>query len=132
MWVIGGGVIAAYLLQDQEPGPISPGDGATVGLFAGLFGAVVGLVISIPTRLMLAPLQRQIFDRITQNGDLPPQVRDLITSSAFGVAGVIFGFIASLFIGAIFATLGGLLGAVIFKKKTPPGRIDVPPSAPTQ
>ena len=35
-----------------------------------------------------------------------------------------------LFAGAIFSTLGGLLGSAIFKKPTPPGTIDVSPSTP--
>jgi hypothetical protein len=30
-----------------------------------------------------------------------------------------------LFIGAIFSTLGGLLGSVLFVRKMPPGTIDV-------
>jgi len=33
-----------------------------------------------------------------------------------------------LCVGALFSTLGGLLGALIFKKQTPPGVIDVPPT----
>jgi hypothetical protein len=34
-----------------------------------------------------------------------------------------------LFIGAIFSTIGGLVGAMIFKKDTPPGVIDIPPAS---
>jgi hypothetical protein len=126
MWVIAGGVVAAYLLQEQEPQAITAGDGATVGLFAGLFGACVSLLISIPMRLLLAPLQRQFFEQLSQNRDLPPQLRDFLTSSSFGVVGVVISFVTMLCAGAIFATLGGLLGAAIFKKKTPPGVIDIP------
>jgi hypothetical protein len=33
-----------------------------------------------------------------------------------------------LFAGGVFSTLGGLLGALIFKKQTPPGVIDIPAS----
>jgi hypothetical protein len=33
-----------------------------------------------------------------------------------GAFGVVFGFIVMLVFGAIFSTLGGLLGAAIFKK----------------
>jgi hypothetical protein len=131
LWVIAGGVVAAYLLQDQQAEPITAGDGATVGLFAGLFGACVSLVISIPMRLLMAPVQRQVLERISQNGDLPPQLREFIASSSFGVVGAVFSFILMLCLGAVFSTIGGLIGAAIFKKKTPPGVIDVPrtPSA---
>ncbi len=31
-----------------------------------------------------------------------------------------------MFVGGVFSTLGGLLGALIFKKQTPPGVIDIP------
>jgi hypothetical protein len=34
-----------------------------------------------------------------------------------------------LFIGAIFSTVGGVVGAMIFKKDTPPGVIDIPPAS---
>jgi hypothetical protein len=130
LWVILGGVVAAYLLQEQEPAPINVSDGAIVGLFAGIFGAVVALVISIPVRLMLAPLQRMVFDRLSQSGQLPPQFESFIASSALGVIGLIISFVFMLCAGAIFSTAGGVLGVAIFNKKTPPGVIDIPPTPP--
>ncbi len=48
LWIIGGGAVAAYLLQQHQATPITVGDGAVVGAMAGLVGAVVDLVISIP------------------------------------------------------------------------------------
>ena len=41
LWVVSGGVVAAYLLQQNQTTPITPGDGALVGLLAGLVGALV-------------------------------------------------------------------------------------------
>src|SRR5205814_1251056 len=41
LWVIAGGAVAAYLLQQNQTMPIAPGDGALVGLFAGIIGAFV-------------------------------------------------------------------------------------------
>ena len=128
LWVVTGGVVAAYLLQDQEPAPITAGDGAAVGLFAGLVGACVSLVVSIPVRLLLAPFQRQFMDRLLQNGQLPPQFERFVASSALGVIGLFISFVFMLCAGAVFSTLGGLLGAAIFRKKTSPGVIDVPPT----
>ena len=48
--VVGGGFLAAWLyLKDQPPSPEPPwGDGAIVGLLAGLFGAAVAVVVDIP------------------------------------------------------------------------------------
>ena len=37
-----------------------------------------------------------------------------------GVIGLIFGFMFMLVLGAIFSTIGGLLGAVFFRKPLPP------------
>jgi len=34
-----------------------------------------------------------------------------------------------LFVGAIFSTIGGLIGAMVFKRDTPPGVIDIPPAS---
>jgi hypothetical protein len=128
LWVICGGLVAAYMLQEQEPGPISPADGATVGLFAGVIGAFVSLVFSIPLGLLLAPMQRQLVDRLLQSGQLPPEF-ERFASSMVGVVGFVLGFMALLMAGVIFSTLGGLLGAAIFKRKTPPDGIDIPPSS---
>jgi hypothetical protein len=35
-----------------------------------------------------------------------------------------------LFVGAIFSTLGGLLGVAVFKKSTPPPPVDLPTTPP--
>src|SRR5258705_5941198 len=117
LWVISGGVVAAYLLQDQEPAPITAGDGATVGLFAGLSGACVYLVITITVRLWMAPFMRQFVEQLGNNRDLPPQFHRFLSSSAFGVVGIVINFVFMLCAGAIFSTIGGLIGAAIFKKK---------------
>ena len=55
MWVIGGGVMAAYLLQQNQSAPISSSDGAVTGLLAGLVGSLVSLIISIPIGLISDP-----------------------------------------------------------------------------
>src|SRR5260221_7220493 len=60
LWIVSGGMVAAYLLQQNQAAPITPGDGAWVGLLAGLVGAFVHLVLSIPITLLVAPLQRQV------------------------------------------------------------------------
>src|SRR5207247_3672423 len=110
---------------------ITAGDGATIGLFAGLVGAVVSLVISIPFNLLMAPMRQQAIERMFRNGQFPPEYERFASGFIFGALGLIFLFVMMLMVGAIFSTLGGLLGAAIFRKKTPPGIIDVPPPPPT-
>ena len=63
LWVVARGAVAAYLLQQNQTQPITPGEGALVGLFAGIIGAGVGFVISIPIGLMMEPMQRAMVQR---------------------------------------------------------------------
>ena len=129
LWVVAGGVIAAYLLQDRDPNPIEVGDGAIVGLMAGVIGAFVYLILSIPITLMMAPMMRAFTDRMLDNSELPPEFREMLASGMGTAAGIILSFFAYLVAGLIFSTLGGVLGAVIFRKKTAhPPVIDIPPS----
>lgn len=134
LWVICGGLLAAYLLQQNQPTPISPGDGALVGLLAGLIGAVVQVVVSIPISLVVGPMERAMVQRVLEMaGNMPPEVRDVMErygegrSAAFMIIGLIFSLFLWLCIGAVFSTIGGLLGSLIFKKDLPPGTIDIVP-----
>jgi hypothetical protein len=130
MWVVAGGAVAAYVLQQNQTTPISPGDGALVGLFAGLIGAGVGFVISIPLSMVMAPMQRAMMQRILENaGDMPPAARQFLenmsgpTTAAGLMARMTIRVVVlcfTLVIYSIFATLGGLLGTAIFKKSPPP------------
>jgi hypothetical protein len=130
MWVIGGGMLAAYLLQQNQITPIAASDGAVVGVLAGLAGAVVSLIISIPIGLLFGPIQADVMQRIVSStGDMPPEVRAAIEnmqqSGGFSIIGILGGFVVMLFVGVIFGSLGGLLGALFFKKDAPP-----PPTPP--
>ena len=139
LWVITGGVVAAYLLQQNDAAPITPGDGALVGLFAGLIGAFATFLISIPIDLLLGPFEREMSQRvIDMAGTMPPEVREMLQNmqaerGGVGIGGMIVFRVLALFVmlclGAVFSTIGGLLGAVIFRKRLPPGTLEVPPSS---
>jgi MFS superfamily sulfate permease-like transporter len=124
--VIAGGVVATYLLQQNEPLPITSGDGAKIGLLAGVIGAFVYLGLSIPITIVVEPFQRAFVERISQTEDLPPEFREYLRNFVGGRTGVVLGFMSYLFAGIIFSTLGGVLGAAIFRKPPPP-----PPAVPT-
>jgi hypothetical protein len=133
LWVIGGGVIAAYLLQQHQAAPITVGDGAGIGAMAGLIGAVVQFVVSIPVHLVAGPLQARMLQRImeraaAENPDLGRMADQMQYSAAHGIIGLIFMFGAYLTVGTAFATLGGMLGAMFFKKDQPP--VAPPPAVP--
>src|SRR5437762_602411 len=139
MWVVSGGVVAAYVLQQRQAAPITPGDGALVGLLAGIVGAFAGLLISIPISFLVAPMERQIVQRVLENsGNMPPEFREMLERYSSGdlrmtlamhVIRLMVSLIVMLFLGAIFSTLGGLLGAMFFRKPQPPTVIDVPPAS---
>jgi hypothetical protein len=136
LWIITGGVVAAYVFQQETSAPITPSDGALVGLLAGLTGAVVHLVLSVPIDIVMAPFERSLAERLLgAAGSMPSEMRDLIEqgvrSSEAGIGILVIRrivvFVMMLFIGALFSTLGGMLDALVFKKPAPPGVIDVPP-----
>jgi len=141
LWVISGGIVAAYVFQENHPAPMTVGDGALAGLLAGLVGAVVHLVLSIPIDIVMAPLERSFAQRlIDMMGPMPPEMRDLIDriqqqqmdrGIAFVLIRRVIGFVVMLFIGAAFSTIGGVIGAAIFQKKLPPDTIDVTAAPPT-
>ena len=136
LWVIVGGLVAAYMLQQNQQTPITPGDGALVGLLAGLMGAVVEVVVSIPMSILVGPMERALAQRfLDMAGNMPPEMRDVMERygrggqpTAWVFLGRIFALMMWLCVGAVFSTIGGLIGAAIFKKQTPPGTIDVTPS----
>ena len=126
LWVVSGGLVAAYLLQHNQAAPITPGDGAAVGLIAGLIGALVQFAVAIPVGILVAPMEQAMLGRLTaMAGTMPPDMRDALEryadqSRQMGIGGMIalrlVGLVFALFVGSIFSTLGGLLGAVIFRK----------------
>jgi uncharacterized membrane protein len=138
LWVVGGGLVASYIFQQNHTGPITPGDGALVGLLAGLVGAVVQTLVSIPVEILVAPMERAMLQRFMDlAGGMPVEMRSAFdrysTSDApFGLVGAILrrviGLMFMLCIGSIFSTIGGLLGAFLFRRERPAGTIDLTPT----
>ncbi len=117
LWIVGGGVVAAYILQQNQAAPITPADGAVIGGLAGLVGAFVYLILSIPITMLVAPFERVLYERVIENAG--PGFRDYVGTYAGAGLRLTLGFIFMLCFGSIFSTIGGVLGAVIFKKKLP-------------
>ena len=136
LWVIGGGVLAAYLMQQNHPYADRPPPTArSSGLLAGLIGGVLGTLLSIPVEMMMGPFQQQLMERmLASNPDIPPETRAMIENMSAGGGGAIgvqAGVLASSS-APMFGMLGGLLGVALFKKKDlppPPGTVEVLPPA---
>jgi hypothetical protein len=135
LWIVCGGVLAAYLDQQNDPRPITAGRGAWNGFLAGVIGAVVWLVVSLALDVVLAPMRERLASELIRVArDLPPDARAALESiGASSSAGYIFNFIVLLCAGGILSTLGGILGAAFFRNDVPPalgGPVQPPPIPP--
>jgi ABC-type phosphate transport system permease subunit len=132
-WILFGGALSAYLMQQNHPEPIQAGDGAIAGLLAGVVGAFVWVIVSVPISVAMAPFQSEMAGRMMRDAaDMAPELRGLLESisgaPAIGI-GLIFGFFVMLVVSTLFGMLGGLFGALMFRKNQPPV---APPPIPPQ
>ena len=130
LWIITGGVFAAYLQQQNQPAPLTVLDGARVGALAGAAGAVIYLVATMALDVVLAPLQERLMVEVLRNArDLPPEVRSML-ENADRSGGHIFTFFLMLVCGSLAAAFGGAVSSTYFRKDVPPalgGPIPPPP-----
>jgi hypothetical protein len=128
LWVITGGVVAAYFLQQNQKLPVTPGEGALVGLLAGIAGSIVYFVLSIPVTFIVGPMQAEVLQRLIQRGAIPDELRATALRYRPGAFGVLIGSVFMLMVSVVFSTLGGLVGALVFRRQAPPtDTIDVTP-----
>ncbi len=135
MWVVVGGVLAAYFLAEQQQRKISSGDGALVGLLSGVFGAMIEGVLHLMSLSIfgMRTLASQI-ERVRGLPGISPEVRRVLESIEGGHIGgvvalfMVLAFVFGVIITALFGTLGGLLGAAIFGQKQQ--RLQPPPPVP--
>jgi len=134
LWIVCGGVLAAYLDQQNDPRPITAGRGAWNGFLAGMIGAVVWLVVSVALDVVLAPMRERLASEIIRVArDMPPEARAALESiGTSSSVGYIFNFIVLLCASGILSTLGGVLGAAFFRNDVPPalGGPSQPPPLP--
>jgi hypothetical protein len=133
LWIVSGGVVAAYVFQMNSAEPMTPADGALAGLLAGLVGAGVHLILSIPIDMVMGPFERSMAQRImdmTGNAEM----RDMLQRHSQRDAGFFVlilrraaGFFFMLVAGAGFSTIGGLIGAMVFRRTPPPVPLDATP-----
>jgi hypothetical protein len=131
LWVISGGALAAWLMQQNTPRPVTLGEGAVVGLLSGVVGTVVWLAWGIVGLILFAasPFDMADFQRALGEAEgMTPEAREALESLSPAVMLVVGGVIWA-FVSMAFATLGGLLGALIVRRKGGPG-LPVPPGTP--
>lgn len=117
VWALIGGAVAANLYVKRSPNPVRPGEGAVVGLLAGIIGAIIYLVLDTPVAYAIHGEYIELVAR---------QQPDKISAGAFfaltGIAGAvtITGF----------SVLGGLIGVAMFEKRRGAQHASMPPPPP--
>ena len=130
LWVLAGGVLTAYLLQERSTLPITAGNAAVAGLLAGVVGAVVASVVGAAFMAVMGGAAESL-DQIPR-GDMPPEVGRVLDRfrempPAFWFLGTAFAY---LLIFPVFGMLGALLGVALFKRQPlppPPGTVEILP-----
>jgi hypothetical protein len=130
LWIVTGGVLAAYLQAQNQPTSLTMLQGARVGLIAGIIGSIVWYFVDSA----LGPLQTRFIGEVMRSaGDLPPELQQwLDTVEAGREAGNLTGLVLMLIFGSIVSTIGGMIGAAYFRKDVPPalGGPNSPPPLP--
>lgn len=120
LWILLGGALAAYQLQQRQSASLTAIDGALVGAAAGVIGAFVYLLINIPVTLLTTSIIDGLRERLTDAGVvIPPELAGVQGGAANGLM-IAGSFVVMLFIAPIFAALGGLIGAMAFRTPPPP------------
>jgi hypothetical protein len=116
IWAIGGGLLAGMLYIKSAPVPVKVGEGAVVGVLAGIVGGILYFLISVPIGYFFN--SAQIEEALMRAGvQLPPGLSGL----ALFVLG---GLIGGLWL-LVLSVIGGLISVPIFEK-----RKDGPPPPP--
>ncbi len=124
LWIIGGAMLAAYLFGKGSPTPLTPGDGAVLGILTGIIAAVTDAIVSLPFETMNREYVQRFMDQLSQLlEEMPSGWEGLLERRAGGMTPAWFflNLLASAVIYAALGILGGAIGASIFgKKKIPP------------
>ncbi len=131
LWVMGGGAITAWLMQQGRTVVMHLSDGAIGGALAGLAGAVFYTVVTTVVQLTFGSGLQEATEALrATGGDVPVElIEALEVLSSNIVLMATLSFFMWLVIGGVFSTIGGLLGALFVRRGAPPaaGAPIVPP-----
>jgi hypothetical protein len=123
LWIIGGAVLASYLLAKNSPVSLTSGDGAIVGVFAGIIAAIVDAVVSLPFQALNQQFIQKFMEQFSQFAKDMPSGWERWMERGTGEMSIpwfLLGLVISMVIFAAFGALGGVIGASLFGKKNPP------------
>lgn len=123
LWIIGGAILATYLLSKDAKISLRAGDGAIVGALTGIIASVVDFFVSIPFQAMSEEFARNIMEKFSEYADEMPQGwENFLEGGGIGssMAWNIFGLLIGAVIFSILGALGGIIGVSLFGKKPVP------------
>jgi uncharacterized membrane protein len=136
-WVLLGGIVAARLLINRSPAlPVTTGDGAVVGVLAGIIGSLICLVVGVPLGLLTSRLVSTAFldwlGEVIDNPILHEQLKQLVQQIqnqplTEHLASALIGWLVNSVIYICFAMLGAIIGVALFEKR----KQQPPPPEPT-
>jgi hypothetical protein len=121
LWVQAGGGLGTWLLNKQRPGTLKYGDGAFVGVIAGLIGAFVATIINIPIQMLLftpetyARLQDQL-QRFPMSSAAKDAFLQFFTPG-FNLSRTVIMLVLNIVMYGLFAMIGGILTVAIVNRK---------------
>ena len=133
LWIIGGAVLASYLLAKDSPVSLTSGDGAIVGALAGISAAVVDSLVGIPLHGLNVAVMRRMMERLSEFADeMPSGWENWLDRTGGGISVVMFlmGLFISAAVFAVLGALGGIIGMSLFGKKKARGA-DIAPQNPS-
>jgi hypothetical protein len=139
LWVVLGGALATYLYIKKSPTPVNMGEGALLGLLAGVFGMIVKLIVGIPVSIMMGyPVEHFLINLMNRMNPEQAEryqrgIEDLMArpffeqffASVFSL-GTVLVFIITL----VFALVGGLIAVPLFEKRKADVAVPPPPPPP--
>lgn len=139
IWVLCGGALASYLYIQRSPTPVLLGQGAELGVLAGVVGTVVSHSIGIPLGLILGDTFNEYLVKAFET--LNPQAGDEMRRAVETAAQQSFVqklpvILATAAVNTVvyiaFATLGGLLGVKLFENRVNTVDNVMPPPPPRE
>lgn len=118
LWVFVGGVITARVMQQHHPTPITLVDGALAGALAGAMGLTIHGIIAVAVQLVLHGATQGLIGALLRSQDLPASIGDARPAVIAAIVTALL--LLALAVEMAVAALGGLVGALFFKKAAPP------------
>ena len=122
--VVGGGILAVYLaMKGEPPAPTAPyGDGAMIGVLAGVAAAGVGAIVAIPMVALFGDPMEQVRSFLEGMEGMPPEALEALSGAETGGMASFgpVGFLISLVVDVVFSAIGGVIGAAVVHKKAAP------------